>query len=137
MKNNYFKAIEQLSDGFSFDVKDIIKQLAFNKQGLIPVITQDVTSRQVLMLAWMNKDALEQTLSTKAMTYWSRSREQLWVKGETSGHRQALKSMSFDCDGDSILCLVQQEGAACHTNRHNCFYLKVDADQRRVHISGS
>ena len=69
------------------------------------------------MFAWMNKDALRKTLATKRMTYWSRSRQQLWVKGETSGHVQRLVAISFDCDGDAILCQVEQQGAACHTGR--------------------
>lgn len=86
------------------------------------------------MLAWMNKQALLLTISTKRMTYWSRSRERLWKKGETSGHVQALVSISFDCDGDAILCQVDQTGAACHTGRADCFYLKVDVKKQQVFI---
>ncbi|WP_086933857.1 phosphoribosyl-AMP cyclohydrolase [Agarilytica rhodophyticola] len=136
MKHVYFQKLERKSHNTSISLTDVIDQLAYNDQGLIPVITQDFTSKDVLMFAWMNKQALELTLSTKRMTYWSRSRQQLWIKGETSGHTQALVSMSFDCDGDTILCQVTQEGAACHTGRQNCFYLKVDPEQQQVHICG-
>jgi phosphoribosyl-AMP cyclohydrolase len=137
MKHNYFQTLEQYSDSTQLELAEVVDQLVFNEQGLIPVITQDANGKNVLMLAWMNKQALLVTLSTKRVTYWSRSRKKLWAKGETSGHTQTLVSMSFDCDGDAILCQVSQLGAACHTNRPNCFYLKVDAEQQRVIISGN
>ena len=136
MKHDYFVKLERASDLTEFRLDDIIEQLAFNEQGLIPVITQDAETKDVLMFAWMNKVALEQTLSTKRVTYWSRSRQQLWVKGETSGHTQSLVSMAFDCDGDTVLCQVIQSGAACHTGRPNCFYLEVDTDHRKVIVAG-
>lgn len=136
MKHIYFEKLEQARDLTSFNLDEIIEQLAFNDQGLIPVITQDADTKNVLMFAWMNKAALELTLSSKRVTYWSRSRKQLWIKGETSGHTQSLVSMAFDCDGDTILCQVIQSGAACHTGRRNCFYLNVDIEQRHVTISG-
>ncbi len=136
MKHVYFEKLEQCSDKTAINLNEIIDQLAFNEQGLIPVITQDAESKDVLMFAWMNKDALEQTLSTKRVTYWSRSRKKLWVKGETSGHIQSLVSMAFDCDGDTILCQVIQSGPACHTGRPDCFYLKVDTDDQKVIVSG-
>ena len=88
------------------------------------------------MFAWMNLDALKQTIATKRVTYWSRSRQQLWVKGDTSGHTQKLLTMSFDCDGDVILCQVEQQGAACHTGRTSCFYLNVDIEQDAVIVQG-
>lgn len=132
MKNTYFQSLEQLKIGQTLALKDIIDQLIFNQQGLIPVITQDADSKVVLMMAWMNKACLEQTLATGRMTYWSRSRNQVWVKGETSGNYQALKSMRFDCDGDAVLCLVKQTGAACHTGREHCFYLEVDSANQTV-----
>lgn len=135
MNNNYFKTLEQSDHGDEFDMHDVMAQLAFNDKGLIPVITQDATTHKVLMMAWMNSDALQKTLSTQRVTYWSRSRKQLWIKGETSGHTQELVSMSFDCDGDAILCLVNQIGAACHTGRPNCFYLNVNNDKQKVVIS--
>ncbi len=136
MKRLYFEKLEQAPDNTSINIDDVIDQLAFSDQGLIPVITQDATSKDVLMFAWMNKEALQLTLATNRVTYWSRSRNQLWIKGETSGHTQELVTMAFDCDGDVILCQVNQTGAACHTGRPNCFYLKVDAEQQRVLISG-
>ena len=136
MKHSYFIALEKHNKNISLPLPDVIDQLGFNEQGLIPVITQEATSKDVLMLAWMNRQALECTLSTKRMTYWSRSRNQLWMKGETSGHTQMLVSMAFDCDGDAILCLVKQSGAACHTGRSDCFYLDVDPERAQVLISG-
>lgn len=136
MKYRYFEKLERLPDLTTLSLDEVIEQLAFNEQGLIPVITQDVETKDVLMFAWMNKLALEKTLSTKRVTYWSRSRKKLWIKGETSGHTQSLVSMAFDCDGDTVLCQVIQSGAACHTGRPNCFYLKVDSEDRQVFISG-
>ena len=136
MKRAYFEELEQASDNTSINLSEVIDKLAFNEQGLIPAITQDANTKDVLMFAWMNRESLELTLSTKRVTYWSRSRKQLWIKGETSGHTQELISMSFDCDGDVILCEVNQSGAACHTGRPDCFYLKVDIEQQKVVISG-
>ncbi len=86
------------------------------------------------MHAWMNRAALEKTLSTGRMTYWSRTRNAFWMKGETSGHIQKLVTIRFDCDGDTILCLVEQLGSACHTGRPNCFYLQVDRESQTVHL---
>ncbi len=136
MKRNYFIALEHYENNTPLALPDVIEQLAFNEQGLIPVITQDASTGSMLMFAWMNKDALRKTLATGRMTYWSRSRQQLWVKGETSGHTQKLIAMSFDCDGDAILCQVEQQGAACHTGRRSCFYLQVEADKQQVRVSG-
>lgn len=134
MKQPYFQALEAKSEDITLELDAVIEQLIFNEQGLIPVITQDSTSKDVLMFAWMNEEALRLTLSTKKMTYWSRSRKALWLKGETSGNYQALVAMSFDCDGDVILCEVEQRGGACHTGRQNCFYLSVDVDHSQVFI---
>ena len=125
MENRFFRQLESASFGHSVPLTDALAHLAFNDQGLIPVIAQDKNSKEVLMMAWMNKDAILKTLESGYMTYWSRSRNQFWKKGETSGHRQKLIEMRIDCDGDTLLCLVDQTGAACHTNRPNCFYLKV------------
>ena len=136
MKRDYFIALEQHSNNSPLALPDVVDQLAFNEQGLIPVITQDASTKSILMLAWMNKESLEQTLMTKRITYWSRSRQQLWVKGETSGHTQKLVSMAFDCDGDAVLCLVDQSGATCHTGRQDCFYLIVDIERNQVFIKG-
>jgi phosphoribosyl-AMP cyclohydrolase len=96
--------------------------LKFDAQGLIPCIAQDADSGDVLMLAWMNAQAVAQTLATGRVTYWSRSRAAFWVKGESSGHTQALVDLRLDCDRDCLLALVRQTGPACHTNRRSCFY---------------
>ena len=137
MKNIYFQSIEQLKEGQALALKDIVDEINFDHKGLIPVITQDAHSKDVLMLAWMNIESMEQTLATGRMTYWSRSREQLWTKGETSGNVQSLHSMRLDCDGDAVLCLVSQQGAACHTGRKNCFYLEVDPSNKSVAMLSS
>lgn len=100
----------------------------FNADGLIAAIAQDATSGEVLMLAWMNAEALAATLATGRATYWSRSREALWVKGETSGHTQAVVEVRVDCDQDAVLLRVRQTGGACHTGRDSCFYRVVGAD---------
>ncbi len=99
--------------------------LKFDAQGLIPCIAQDAESGDVLMLAWMNADAVAQTLATGRVTYWSRSRAAFWVKGESSGHVQELVELRLDCDRDCLLVLVRQTGPACHTNRRSCFYTAV------------
>lgn len=99
--------------------------LRYDEKGLIPCVAQDHASGEVLMLAWMNRAALEQTLATGKVTYWSRSRSAFWVKGETSGHHQKLVELRVDCDRDSLLVLVEQEGPACHTNRRSCFYTAI------------
>ena len=98
--------------------------LKYNDQGLIPAIAQDEAG-DVLMMAWMNAEAVTRTLDTGRVTYWSRSRSAFWVKGETSGHTQALVEMRVDCDRDCLLMIVRQEGPACHTNRRSCFYTAV------------
>lgn len=99
--------------------------LRYNEAGLIPAIAQDSTSGEVLMFAWMNAEAVARTLATKRVTYWSRSRQAFWIKGETSGHTQELVDFRYDCDEDCILVLIKQVGAACHTNRRTCFYRAV------------
>ena len=98
------------------------QSLRFDAQGLIPAIAQDEATGEVLMMAWMNAEAVRQTLETGRVTYWSRSRQSFWIKGETSGHTQALVEMRVDCDRDCLLLLVRQVGPACHTNRRSCFY---------------
>ena len=99
--------------------------LKFNEAGLIPAIAQDATTGEVLMMAWMNAQAVTQTLETGRVTYWSRSRQAFWVKGETSGHVQKLVEMRVDCDRDCLLVLVDQTGPACHTGRRSCFYTGI------------
>jgi phosphoribosyl-AMP cyclohydrolase len=91
-------------------------------KGLIAAIAQDAETNEVLMMAWMNQEALEKTIATKRATYFSRSRNSLWVKGETSGHFQEVVAISFDCDGDAILLKINQTGAACHTGERSCFH---------------
>lgn len=105
----------------SFDVSG----LKFNTDGLIPAIAQDHETKEVLMMAWMNAEAVKRTLETRKVTYWSRSRQSFWIKGETSGHVQKLVDFRYDCDQDCILVLIEQTGAACHTNRRTCFYTAV------------
>jgi phosphoribosyl-AMP cyclohydrolase len=104
---------------------DFLKAVAFNGDGLVPAIAQEAKSGAVLMLAWMNREALEKTLASGAVTYWSRSRQSLWTKGETSGHTQRLVEAYVDCDGDALLLKVDQTGPACHTGEAVCFYRKL------------
>ncbi|MDA5094866.1 phosphoribosyl-AMP cyclohydrolase [Aliiroseovarius sp. KMU-50] len=99
--------------------------LKFDDRGLIPAIAQDAESGEVLMMAWMNEEAIQRTLESGKVTYWSRSRQSFWVKGESSGHVQELVDFRFDCDKDCILVTVRQTGPACHTNRRSCFYTAV------------
>lgn len=101
------------------------QSLVFNEQGLIPCIAQADGTGEVLMMAWMNVEAVEKTLETGRVTYWSRSRQAFWIKGETSGHVQKLVDLRVDCDRDCLLAVVEQEGPACHTNRRSCFYTSV------------
>lgn len=103
--------------------------LTYDANGLIPCIAQDADNGEVLMLAWMNVEAVRETLASKRVTYWSRSRQAFWKKGETSGHVQHLVDLRFDCDKDCLLALVRQEGPACHTNRRSCFYTAVRAEE--------
>ncbi len=102
--------------------------LRFNEDGLIPAIAQQHDTGEVLMLAWMNQASIAETLRTGQVCYYSRSRQQLWRKGETSGHTQRLIDMRLDCDGDAILLLIDQTGPACHTGAHNCFFQCVQPD---------
>ncbi|WP_116131796.1 phosphoribosyl-AMP cyclohydrolase [Tropicimonas sp. IMCC34043] len=101
------------------------QSLCFDAQGLIPAIAQDAESGEVLMMAWMNAAAVQKTHEEGRVTYWSRSRQSFWVKGETSGHVQELVEMRVDCDRDCLLVLVHQSGPACHTNRRSCFYTAI------------
>ncbi len=136
MKRAYFQNLEACVASTELELSEITTQLGFDSRGLVPVITQDATNKEVLMLAWMNDVALSETLASGYVTYWSRSRNKLWVKGETSGHTQKLVSLSIDCDGDAILCQVNQTGAACHTGRNNCFYLLADNTRQKVQVVG-
>ena len=104
---------------------DILSQVKFNKEGLIPVIIQDEMTKQVLMLAYMNKESLEKTLEERRTCFYSRSRRELWFKGNTSGNIQLVKKIVLDCDNDALLILVEQKGVACHTGNYSCFFKEV------------
>jgi phosphoribosyl-AMP cyclohydrolase len=111
------------------DAQALINAVAFDDDGLVLAIAQDATTQDVLMVAYMNEQTLRQTLDTGRMTYWSRSRQQVWQKGETSGHIQRVRSVRIDCDGDALLFDVDQVGdAACHTGHRSCFYRRLDGD---------
>ena len=99
--------------------------LVYDDRGLIPVVVQDVENGDVLMLAWANRESLDRTLDEGRMVYWSRSRQELWRKGDTSGHTQHLEELRADCDGDVLLARVHQEGAACHTGERSCFHRSI------------
>jgi phosphoribosyl-AMP cyclohydrolase len=106
-------------------LQDILAAIRFDAAGLVPAIAQQHDSGEVLMLAWMNSDAVTETLATGRVCYFSRSRNALWRKGERSGQMQHLKELRIDCDGDTLLLLVHQDGVACHTGRRNCFFRAV------------
>ena len=108
---------------------DTLDALKYNADGLIPAIAQQHATHEVLMMAWMNRESIEETLQTGRVCYWSRSRNKFWRKGESSGQMQVLKELRIDCDADTILLLVDQTGPACHTGRRSCFYNKVEGDQ--------
>lgn len=109
-----------------------IASLKYNDAGLIPAIAQDHATGEVLMMAWMNAASLKQTLETGQVTYWSRSRQEFWAKGATSGHVQTLHSIRVDCDRDCLLMQVDQVGAACHTGRRSCFFTEFDTEGERI-----
>ncbi len=129
-------------------IQALLDAARFDADGLIPCIAQQHDSGEVLMMAWMNRDSLAETLATGRVTYWSRSRQALWRKGETSGQVQELREMRLDCDGDTLLALVHQHGVACHTGRRSCFYraprgdalaelTKPEADPRALYGAAS
>lgn len=105
-------------------IPDQIEQRLANGE-LIAAIAQEIATNEVLMLAWMNREALQKTIETRRATYWSRSRNSLWIKGESSGHFQEVSEISYDCDGDAILLKVKQSGSACHTGAKSCFHNEV------------
>ena len=115
------------------DNQEWLNQVKWDEQGLAPAIAQETGSGKVLMMAWMNRQALALTAAQGHAVYWSRSRQKLWHKGEESGHVQLVKEIRLDCDNDVILLLVEQKGGiACHTGRHNCFYQRLDGDQWHI-----
>ena len=105
---------------------DLLERVSFNDEGLLPVIVQDINRGEVLMMAWMNREALEKTLDTGKTHFWSRSRKRIWLKGEVSGHFQLVKEIRVDCDEDVLLIKVEQVKAACHTGYRSCFFRKVN-----------
>ena len=123
------KQLENAKLGQRTPLTDLLDNLPYNEQGLIAAIAQDAQSQEVLMLAYMDRTAIERTLEEGVVCYYSRSRQTYWRKGDTSGHSQELVNMRFDCDGDAVLLSVKQNGPACHTNRPNCFYLLVEGDE--------
>ena len=123
---------EKAALGASLPWQQVLESLRFNDGGLIPAIAQQHDTGEVLMLAWMNRESIEETLATKRVCYWSRSRQRRWRKGETSGQIQKLVEMRVDCDGDTLLLLVDQTGPACHTGRSGCFYNAVRGDRVEV-----
>ncbi|AUG10783.1 phosphoribosyl-AMP cyclohydrolase [Pseudomonas sp. S09G 359] len=124
--------LEGAALGSRFPLEPVLDGLQWNSDGLIAAIAQQHGTGEVLMLAWMNRQALNETLATGQACYWSRSRQQLWRKGESSGHWQQLVEARLDCDGDAVLLIVNQLGPACHTGRPTCFYNAIDGDY--VHI---
>ncbi|HIE40205.1 MAG TPA: phosphoribosyl-AMP cyclohydrolase [Thiomicrorhabdus sp.] len=124
-----FKQLEKSKQGECFEWSALKKQVKFDQNGLIPAIAQQFDTKEVLMMAWMNLQSLEETLKTGRVCYWSRSRQNYWRKGEESGQIQLLKSLAFDCDGDTLLLSVDQTGPACHTGRRSCFYSQVEGEK--------
>jgi phosphoribosyl-AMP cyclohydrolase len=129
---NAIRTLESSPAGTTLPLEHVLDALRYDAQGLVPAIAQDAASGAVLMLAWMNRTAIERTLAEGFACYWSRSRGAYWRKGETSGHLQRLVELRFDCDGDAVLLRVEQTGPACHTNRPDCFYLLADGTGVRV-----
>ena len=123
-----FKDNEHQPEGFQVSLKEALDNLKYNAEGLVPAIAQQHDTGEVLMMAWMNREAIEETLNTGRVCYFSRSRNTLWRKGESSGQVQLLKELRFDCDADTVLVSVDQTGPACHTGRRDCFYWKADAN---------
>ena len=132
MENHFYKQLESLEQGDTVPLKDALAHLNFDERGLIPAIAQQHDTGEILMMAWMNQESLAETLKTGRDCYWSRSRQGLWRKGESSGNVQTLIELRIDCDGDTLLCLVDQKGPACHTDRTNCFYLRADDESVSV-----
>ncbi|RKU30412.1 phosphoribosyl-AMP cyclohydrolase [Candidatus Poribacteria bacterium] len=114
----------------------ILSELKYDRDGLVAAIIQDCINNEVLMVGYMNEEAIKQTLSTGRVCFWSRSRQKLWIKGETSGHTQTVKSVAVDCDGDALLFKVEQKVAACHTGYRSCFFREVSPDGESTTIVG-
>lgn len=122
------KMANRMKDQTFLSEEDFIKAVSFNGDGLVPAIAQDAVTGEVLMMAWMTKDTLQETIKTKRACYWSRSRQSFWRKGDSSGHEQHIIGIDLDCDGDTILLKIEQIGAACHTGARSCFFTSLDKD---------
>ncbi|OHV11921.1 phosphoribosyl-AMP cyclohydrolase [Kushneria phosphatilytica] len=127
-----FRELETASPGTTVQLPHLLENMKWNDLGLVPAIAQQHDSGEVLMMAWMNEATLHETLSTGRVCYWSRSRNRPWRKGESSGQQQRLIEMRLDCDGDTLLLLVDQQGAACHTGRRSCFYTRLTHEKGEV-----
>jgi phosphoribosyl-AMP cyclohydrolase len=125
----HLKQTESMAAGEGLSLSEVLEGLPWNVDGLLPAIAQQHDTGEVLMLAWMNRASLEETLATGRVCYFSRSRQKLWRKGESSGQVQLLRELRFDCDGDTVLLRVDQTGPACHTGRRACFYNRVVGDR--------
>jgi|TARA_B100000767_G_scaffold252454_1_gene256226 phosphoribosyl-AMP cyclohydrolase len=113
-----------------------IENIRWNEDGLLPVIVQEVGTAKIIMFAWMNRETLEESIKQKKAIYWSRSRNQVWIKGESSGHYQYIEDILLDCDNDSLLIKVIQEGGiACHTGRKSCFYNRINMETNQIEIN--
>lgn len=130
--NDLFKTLETAERGDTRPAESLLAAMRWNADGLVPAIAQQHDSGEVLMMAWMNRQALEETLRTGRVCYWSRSRGKLWRKGESSGQVQKLKRAYLDCDGDTLLLAVDQAGPACHSGRRSCFYVALGETQGEV-----
>ena len=115
---------------------EILNQLKTDQNGLIPAIIQDDENKEVLMVGYMNREAVRKTLESGRVCFWSRSRQEYWIKGETSGHTQTVRTVTFDCDGDALLIKVEQKGGACHTGYRSCFFREVSPDGNSTRIVG-
>ena len=115
---------------------EILNQLKLDQDGLIPAIIQDDENKEVLMVGYMNREAVRRTLESGRVCFWSRSRQEYWIKGETSGHTQTVRTVAFDCDADALLIKVEQKGGACHTGYRSCFFREVSPDGNSTRIVG-
>lgn len=132
MSESLFKTLERAPLKSTFETQALLEAIPWNQDGLMPAIAQQYDTHEVLMMAWMNRDTLTETLATERVCYWSRSRQRAWRKGESSGQVQMLKAAYLDCDGDTVLLMVDQQGPACHTGRRSCFYTRIEADEARI-----
>ncbi|GHC20147.1 phosphoribosyl-AMP cyclohydrolase [Kushneria pakistanensis] len=128
-----YKALEQATPGHETNLESLLESAGWNDDGLIPAIAQQFDTGEVLMMAWMTRQTLEETLQTGRVCYWSRSRQKPWRKGESSGQVQMLHQAWLDCDGDTLLLKVDQTGPACHTGRRTCFYLALN--EKSAHVA--